>query len=40
LKFEDGALKLYKKFEFETFKNYHRTVMEDHGVPTLKKRGF
>jgi hypothetical protein len=32
--------KNYKKFEYATFKALHRVVLEDEGVPKLKKRGF
>jgi tRNA(Glu) U13 pseudouridine synthase TruD len=32
--------KNYKKFEYATFKALHRVVLEDEGVPQLKKRGF
>lgn len=40
LKENERAIRLYKKYEYETFKGFHRLVMEDHGVPTLKKRAF
>ena len=38
--FDSEALHKYKVFEYDVYKGFHRIVMEDEGVPTLKKRAF
>ena len=38
--FDHDALHKYKIFEYDVYKGFHRIVMEDEGIPTLKKRAF
>ena len=38
--YDHESLHKYKVFEYDIYKSFHRVVMDDEGVPTLKKRAY
>lgn len=39
-KFRQKCLDRFKKFEYRTYKQMHRIVISDEGLPNLKKRAY